>query len=159
MSPEEKIFWGRAVSPYGQIILKWNETGDLTYLAFTDRSAEEGVRRDEKAQEIADLIFRHKYDPPLKIRGTAFQRSVWKVLQGIALGKTISYQDIATAIGKPKAVRAVGSAVGANPVSYLIPCHRVIRSDGSLGGYRWGLALKKLLLEEERRVAASSPKT
>lgn len=154
----ERFYWGRAVSPYGRVTLKWNETGEMTYLAFTDSPIEEGIRQDEKAQEMTDLIFRYKQFPPLKLQGTAFQRSVWKVLQSIASGKTMSYQEIAIAVEKPKAVRAVGSAVGANPVSYLIPCHRVIRSDGSLGGYRWGLEIKKALLEEERKTRISSPK-
>ena len=88
---------------------------------------------------------------PLDVRGTAFQEAVWQELSKIPEGETRSYADIAAAIGKPKAVRAVGSANGANHVAVLIPCHRVVRSDGSMGGYAYGLEIKELLLEKERR--------
>ena len=88
---------------------------------------------------------------PLDVRGTAFQEAVWQELRKIPEGETRSYADIAAAIGKPKAVRAVGSANGANHVAVLIPCHRVVRSDGSMGGYAYGLEIKELLLEKERR--------
>ncbi|VAW00439.1 Methylphosphotriester-DNA--protein-cysteine S-methyltransferase (EC 2.1.1.n11) / ADA regulatory protein / Methylated-DNA--protein-cysteine methyltransferase [hydrothermal vent metagenome] len=87
---------------------------------------------------------------PLDIKGTAFQESVWKELQRIPLGETRSYSEIAAAVGRPKAVRATGSANGANNVAVLIPCHRVVRSDGSLGGYAYGLEIKEKLLEKER---------
>ncbi len=89
---------------------------------------------------------------PLHISGTDFQMNVWKALLEIPLGKCTSYQAVAKAVNNPKAVRAVGSAVGDNPVSYIVPCHRVIRSDGALGGYFWGLELKKLMLEKERKI-------
>ncbi|OGA05956.1 MAG: hypothetical protein A3D95_10290 [Betaproteobacteria bacterium RIFCSPHIGHO2_12_FULL_69_13] len=87
---------------------------------------------------------------PIDIRGTVFQRRVWKQLLDIPRGETRSYGDIARAIGNPKAVRAVGSACGANPVALVVPCHRALRSDGSLGGYAWGLARKRKLLEIEK---------
>ncbi|MDQ3478261.1 MAG: methylated-DNA--[protein]-cysteine S-methyltransferase [Pseudomonadota bacterium] len=86
---------------------------------------------------------------PLDVRGTAFQEAVWRELRKIPLGQTRSYADIAAAVGVPGAVRAVGTANGSNPVSVLVPCHRVIRSDGSLGGYGGGLDNKKKLLEAE----------
>jgi len=82
--------------------------------------------------------------------GTEFQRKVWKALTTIPVGETWSYAQLAAAIGKPKAVRAVGRACATNPVSVVIPCHRVLRGDGSLGGYRWGLDRKQALLEQER---------
>ena len=87
---------------------------------------------------------------PLDVRGTAFQEKVWAELRKIPLGETRSYADIAAAVGRPGAVRAVGTANGANPVSVLVPCHRVIRSDGSLGGYGGGLPNKVKLLEAEQ---------
>ena len=87
---------------------------------------------------------------PLDVRGTAFQEKVWAELRKIPLGETRSYADIAAAVGQPGAVRAVGTANGANPVSVLVPCHRVIRSDGSLGGYGGGLPNKVKLLEAEQ---------
>jgi AraC family transcriptional regulator of adaptative response/methylated-DNA-[protein]-cysteine methyltransferase len=87
---------------------------------------------------------------PLDVRGTAFQEAVWRELQRIPAGETRSYAQIAAAVGKPGAVRAAGSANGANNVAVLIPCHRVIRSDGSLGGYAYGLAIKQELLTREK---------
>jgi len=87
---------------------------------------------------------------PLDIRGTVFQRRVWETLRRIPRGETRTYQDIARAIGAPRAVRAVGSACGANPVALAVPCHRAVRSDGGLGGYAWGIARKKKLLKLEK---------
>ena len=89
------------------------------------------------------------FDLPLDIRGTAFQQRVWKALQQIPLGSTATYTDIARQIGMPKAVRAVAQACGANSLAVAIPCHRVIRNDGSLSGYRWGVERKRVLLERE----------
>jgi AraC family transcriptional regulator of adaptative response/methylated-DNA-[protein]-cysteine methyltransferase len=86
---------------------------------------------------------------PIDVAGTAFQEAVWRELRKIPLGETRSYADIAAAIGQPKAVRAVGTANGDNHVAVLIPCHRVIRSDGSLGGYGGGLDRKRKLLAVE----------
>jgi AraC family transcriptional regulator of adaptative response/methylated-DNA-[protein]-cysteine methyltransferase len=88
---------------------------------------------------------------PLDVQGTAFQEAVWQELRRIPPGETRSYADIAAAIGKPGAVRAAGSANGANNVAVLIPCHRVIRSDGTLGGYAYGIEIKRALLERERK--------
>jgi len=88
-------------------------------------------------------------DLPLDLRGTAFQMRVWRFLRGIPLGETRSYADVARAIGAPKATRAVGTACGANRVAVLVPCHRVLRGDGALGGYRWGLERKRALLSAE----------
>ena len=87
---------------------------------------------------------------PLDVKGTAFQEACWRELQRIPAGETRSYAQIAAAAGNPKAVRAAGSANGANNVAVLIPCHRVIRSDGNLGGYAYGLEIKRKLLEKER---------
>jgi AraC family transcriptional regulator of adaptative response/methylated-DNA-[protein]-cysteine methyltransferase len=88
---------------------------------------------------------------PLDVRGTAFQLKVWETLRAIPLGETRSYQQIARAIGAPRAVRAVGSACGANPTALAIPCHRALRADGSLGGYAWGVGRKRHLLAIEKR--------
>jgi AraC family transcriptional regulator of adaptative response/methylated-DNA-[protein]-cysteine methyltransferase len=89
----------------------------------------------------------------LLVRGTNFQVKVWRALLQIPVGSVATYEDIATAIGSPNAVRAVGTAIGRNPVAFLIPCHRVIRTTGALGGYRWGLPRKRAMLAWE------SPKT
>lgn len=91
-----------------------------------------------------------KLDLPLDIHGTAFQRRVWLALQSIPAGATATYTQIAAQIGSPRAVRAVASACASNQIAVAIPCHRVIRSDGELAGYRWGLHRKKLLLEREK---------
>ncbi|WP_461202518.1 methylated-DNA--[protein]-cysteine S-methyltransferase [Anoxybacillus sp. TBDG-1] len=88
---------------------------------------------------------------PLKLVGTPFQIRVWETLQTIPYGQTVSYADIAKQIGQPKAVRAVGNAVGSNPITVIIPCHRVILTSGELGGYAWGIERKKWLLEHETR--------
>jgi AraC family transcriptional regulator of adaptative response/methylated-DNA-[protein]-cysteine methyltransferase len=89
-------------------------------------------------------------DLPLDLRGTAFQRKVWTELRRIPRGETRSYGDIAARIGEPKAVRAVAQACGANPTALAVPCHRVVRSDGALGGYRWGPDRKRAILDLEQ---------
>ena len=89
-------------------------------------------------------------DLPLDIRGTAFQQRVWQALQEIPVGQTVSYSDIARRIGSPKAARAVAEACAANNIAVGIPCHRVVRNDGSLSGYAWGVERKRTLLDRER---------
>jgi AraC family transcriptional regulator of adaptative response/methylated-DNA-[protein]-cysteine methyltransferase len=91
-------------------------------------------------------------DLPLDIRATAFQRRVWQELQQIPFGETRTYAEVAKAIGQPKATRAVAQACANNPAALVIPCHRVVREDGDLGGYRWGVDRKRVLLEKERDV-------
>lgn len=86
---------------------------------------------------------------PLDLRGTTFQLAVWLELLKIPKGETLSYAQLAAKVGKPKAVRAIGSACGANPIPFLVPCHRILRSDGSLGGFAFGLTMKQQLLERE----------
>jgi AraC family transcriptional regulator, regulatory protein of adaptative response / methylated-DNA-[protein]-cysteine methyltransferase len=119
------------------------------------------IAEDAGLKEWADRIVRfitapeQNLDLPLDIRGTAFQARVWRALQKIPLGKTASYAEIAATLGQPKAVRAVAQACAANKLALIVPCHRVIRSDGELGGYRWGLERKRALLERER--AAATP--
>jgi AraC family transcriptional regulator of adaptative response/methylated-DNA-[protein]-cysteine methyltransferase len=87
---------------------------------------------------------------PLDVQATAFQRRVWQELQRIPRGTTRTYSQVARAMGRPKAVRAVARACATNPVSIVVPCHRVIREDGNLAGYRWGLSRKEQLLKQER---------
>ena len=100
----------------------------------------------EKSQALPEL--------PLDIRGTAFQMQVWNYLLRIPAGELRSYTEVAQAIGRPAAVRAVASACAKNRIAIIVPCHRVIRGDGGLGGYRWGLARKRTLIEQERRMQA-----
>jgi AraC family transcriptional regulator of adaptative response/methylated-DNA-[protein]-cysteine methyltransferase len=115
------------------------------------------IQRDEKPLAASlNAIVGHlenkspRLDLPLDIRATAFQRQVWEQLRAIPYGETYSYSDVAKAIGQEKAVRAVARACATNPVALVIPCHRVIREDKSLGGYRWGIERKKKLLAAEK---------
>jgi O-6-methylguanine DNA methyltransferase len=88
-------------------------------------------------------------DLPLDVRGTAFQRRVWQELQAIPFGETRTYGQVARALGQPNAARAVAQACAANPTALVVPCHRVVRQDGTPGGYRWGVERKKALLQRE----------
>jgi len=97
-----------------------------------------------------------KGDVSVALLGTDFQRSVWEMLIRVPRGDTTTYSDIARQVQRPKAVRAVGTAVGANPVAYLIPCHRVLRQDGGIGGYHWGLSRKEAMLARERAKTKAS---
>src|SRR5213592_4619784 len=111
------------------------------------------LRRDRGALAAsvgALLRYLDGHAEPLDVRATAFQRRVWEALRRIPYGTTRSYTDIARAIGKPSATRAVARACATNPAALVIPCHRVVRADGGLGGYRWGVARKRALLEQER---------
>jgi AraC family transcriptional regulator of adaptative response/methylated-DNA-[protein]-cysteine methyltransferase len=90
------------------------------------------------------------FDLPLDLKGTLFQQRVWQALRNIPVGTTISYTELAKRVGNPKSVRAVAQACGANPVAIAIPCHRVVRNDGALSGYRWGVERKRALLEKEK---------
>ncbi len=90
------------------------------------------------------------FDVPLSLSGTAFQRAVWAALQAVPYGSTCTYTELAAAVGRPTAVRAVGAATGRNPVCIIVPCHRVLGGDGSLTGYAGGTARKSFLLELER---------
>lgn len=103
-------------------------------------------------QQLAEYLAgkRHKFDLKLAPKGTAFQQAVWKELLKIPYGQTRSYKELAIAIGKPKAARAVGMALNKNPIPLIIPCHRVIGSNGSLTGFALGLETKRWLLEMEQ---------
>lgn len=104
------------------------------------------------AAELAEYFRgeRHRFTVPFDLQGTPFQQAVWQSLCAIPFGQTRSYSDIAQSIGKPAAVRAVGTAIGANPLLVTVPCHRVIGKNGALTGYRGGLEMKTRLLELER---------
>jgi AraC family transcriptional regulator, regulatory protein of adaptative response / methylated-DNA-[protein]-cysteine methyltransferase len=110
------------------------------------------------AERIVHFITRPTAQPdlPLDITGTAFQAQVWRALQKIPPGHTATYSEIAAALGRPKAVRAVAQACASNKLALLVPCHRVIRSDGDLAGYRWGIERKRALLARERQAAAGT---
>jgi AraC family transcriptional regulator of adaptative response/methylated-DNA-[protein]-cysteine methyltransferase len=104
-----------------------------------------------QALELAGSTLR----PPLAPQGSEFQRAVWRVLQTIPAGQTRTYSQVADVLGKPAATRVVASACAANPIAVLIPCHRVLRADGGLGGFYWGLDLKRALLQREAPVTGT----
>lgn len=156
------IQWTQAATSLGRMLVAWTDKG-VCRLSF-EEEAEALARRfpaaelkpagEEVAQFVSAIVAevespRTGADIPVDVRGTAFQEAVWKALSDIPPGETRSYAQIAASIGKPAAVRAVGSACGANPVAVLIPCHRALRTDGSLGGYAYGLGIKTELLKRE----------
>ena len=159
----ETIRWALAETYLGPMLIAATEKG-ICRLSFDEDEAALRARFPHAAIEpggeaMAELVARtvaaveapeRPHDLPLDVAGTAFQEAVWRELRRIPPGETRSYAQIAAAVGHPSAVRAAGSANGANNVAVLIPCHRVVRSDGSLGGYAYGLQRKSALLERER---------
>lgn len=113
--------------------------------------ADEGLRRWQSVVRGHLNGDPNHQELPLDVRGTEFQKRVWKELQRIRRGETKTYAEVAAALGKPSAARAVARACATNPVSLVIPCHRVVRTGGGLGGYGWGLECKQKLLEMERK--------
>lgn len=163
-----KIRYAISDSPFGRLLVGATEQGIcMVSLGDEDHSLVETLRlkfpeaETEKDQNglketvgiILDYLSGSKldFDLPVDIRTTPFRLKVYEALKTIPYGETRFYEEVAQAIGSPKAVRAVGSACADNPVALVIPCHRVIRKDGSLGGYRWGIERKAKLLEMERR--------
>ena len=145
-------------SPLGRLLLVGNDAGlNLVHMDEQTRlppqtSWTQAERQLDQACRQLDEYFggqRRRFDLPLAPRGTAFQQAVWRALLEIPFGETRSYRQQAERIGRPTAIRAVGTANGANPLAVIVPCHRVIGSDGSLTGYAGGLARKALLLELE----------
>lgn len=130
---------------------------ELTFGGYADDELEATSPVLAKAQQQLEEYFkgeRRSFDLPLAPVGTDFQQAVWRALQQVDYAKTASYSDIATAIGKPQAVRAVGGANNKNPIPIIIPCHRIIGKSGSLVGYGGGLDIKQFLLDLEQRHAA-----
>ncbi|HEY3582288.1 MAG TPA: bifunctional DNA-binding transcriptional regulator/O6-methylguanine-DNA methyltransferase Ada [Pyrinomonadaceae bacterium] len=162
-----KIDYTLVASPLGRLLVAVTERGVCAVrMGDNDSELEKDLRAefpsatiardDASLQETVTKVLSHlthnepHLDLPLDIRATAFQRQVWEKLRAIPYGETVSYADVAKALGKPGAVRAVGRACATNPVALVIPCHRVVREDKSLGGYRWGLVCKQKLLDLER---------
>ncbi len=154
---------GCSTSPFGPVNLAWTDRG-LNFLGFPqdgDAPHETRLReqwpmarlqRDQRnATRWSERIFgaAEKTPLPVWLHGSPFQLQVWQALLSIPPGTAVAYRDLAQYIGRPGAARAVGKAVGANPIAWLIPCHRVIQSVGGLGGYRWGLATKQAMLGVE----------
>jgi methylated-DNA-[protein]-cysteine S-methyltransferase len=151
-------------SPLGPLLLTGDGEG-LTGL-YTDqhgrKPTELGPRLDEEFAEARTQLEeyfageRDDFDLPLTAPGTAFQRAVWQALREIPYGSTMTYGQVAEHVGSPKAVRAVGSANSRNPISIIVPCHRVVGSDGKLIGYAGGFSAKKWLLDHELATANSA---
>ncbi len=151
------ITYGFAETPYGTAFVAFLEDS-LCFLGFGGED-EQATLLNELARNWPGARLTEAEAPlpcpwdeaeaTLTVRGTELQLAVWQALLDIPAGETVSYEALAWRVGRPSAVRAVASAVGANPVSWLIPCHRVLRKDGSAGGYRWGLAVKSRLLQSE----------
>jgi AraC family transcriptional regulator, regulatory protein of adaptative response / methylated-DNA-[protein]-cysteine methyltransferase len=162
-------------SPLGRLLVGATERGiSALYLGESDDKLNAAIkkeypraelRRDDKGrgslgewvEEVVEHLRGHKpqLDLPTDVQATAFQRRVWEELRRIPYGSTRTYTQVARAIGKPRAIRAVARACATNPVSVVVPCHRVVREDGNLAGYRWGISRKQTLLERE---AATQPK-
>ncbi|WP_369427754.1 methylated-DNA--[protein]-cysteine S-methyltransferase [Porticoccus litoralis] len=149
------LYWGSVVTPMGGALLVGSRQG-IQRLWFEDTAQGVTLAGCQRADGRAQAVFASLMSEPattveqFDVQGTAFQRQVWQALLEIPLGMTTTYQVIADAIDRPKAVRAVANAIGANPIAYFIPCHRVVRSDGGLGGYRWGVERKRAILDWER---------
>ena len=157
-----------ADSPLGRMLIAATDRGICSIrFARSDGELMEGLKRefpfairksdDGGLQSWVSALLKHMRGKnldsslPLDIRATAFQRRVWTYLQSIPFGVTKSYSQVAKAIGRPSACRAVARACATNPVAIAVPCHRVVREDGSMGGYRWGIGRKRALLEMEQQ--------
>jgi AraC family transcriptional regulator of adaptative response/methylated-DNA-[protein]-cysteine methyltransferase len=168
--PATQIRYTLAACPHGRLLLAGTERGICAvYLGDEDAKLEAElanefsaaeVRRDDDALSawVSELVNhlggrQPHLDLPLDVQATAFQWRVWQELRAIPYGSTRSYSEIARALGQPTATRAVARACATNPVSLVIPCHRVVREDGGLGGYRWGLERKEALLQQEKAAA------
>ncbi|MFP4157224.1 MAG: methylated-DNA--[protein]-cysteine S-methyltransferase [Opitutales bacterium] len=166
IKPFAHLRYGQHTSPFGSCVIGVVEDR-LACLAFTGgreagaavietRAQAQGWRTvlaEKETAPLAELIFeasdRALGEAPLELSGTPFQRRVWQALRELPRGQTTCYGELARQVGRPGAARAVGAAVGANPIAYVVPCHRVVRKDGRLGGFRWGVALKRCLLQAE----------
>lgn len=155
------ITYGYGSTPFGDALIGFTKRG-VCYLGFIDENKEKIFNRfqeiwakanlinnNEKAKEYLNKIFIKKEKFDLYVKGTNFQINIWKALLNIPSGTIASYQDIANSIKKPKAVRAVASAIGSNHIGFLIPCHRVLAKSGAMSGYRWGIERKKILVAYE----------
>ncbi|MGB1234537.1 MAG: bifunctional helix-turn-helix domain-containing protein/methylated-DNA--[protein]-cysteine S-methyltransferase [Planktomarina sp.] len=162
------IKWGWFDSPFGDALVMATDRG-VCGLAFSGETGRDAAMADmrsrwpnatymEAADDIAawvEALFTMKGEAPLSLIGSPLQIKVWEALMAIPSGHVTTYSEIAQHIGNPKASRAVGTAVGRNPISWFIPCHRALRKSGALGGYHWGLPVKRALLAYEGAQADS----
>jgi AraC family transcriptional regulator of adaptative response/methylated-DNA-[protein]-cysteine methyltransferase len=149
-----------AATPHGVCSVCLGESDEYVETSLFNEFPSAEIKRDDNALRDVATAFNEYFHErrfvrtiKLDVRATPFQRRVWNQLQSIPAGSTRSYDEIAKALGSPNAVRAVANACASNPATLLIPCHRVIRKTGQLGGYRWGLERKRELLRHERAPA------
>jgi AraC family transcriptional regulator, regulatory protein of adaptative response / methylated-DNA-[protein]-cysteine methyltransferase len=149
-----------AASDRGVCAIQFGDDPDALARALQDRFPKARLVGGDKTFEetVAKVIGfieapRTRFDLPLDVRGTVFQQKVWAALREVPAGKTVSYTEIATRVGMPRAARAVAQACGANELAVAIPCHRVVRRNGNLSGYRWGVQRKSALLQREAMTA------
>ena len=151
-----------AATGHGICSVKAGRSDDELLSALRKEFPRARITKGQRARRFLDALNNHlsgqEVKLPMDIRGTDFQLKVWMAIRNIPLGETRSYSDMARIIGEPKAVRAVANACASNPVPLIIPCHRVIRKDGSPGGYGLGIGRKKTLLSNERALTASAGK-
>ena len=155
LAADRHVFWLNLHTPVGWLELAGGETSlEAVYFRETDpgHSPKIPAHLEMAAKQLLEYFAgnRREFDLPLQAAGTDFQLRVWNVLRSISFGQTRSYLDVALAIQNPKAVRAVGGANGRNPISIIVPCHRVIGADGSMTGFGGKIWRKKWLLEHER---------
>lgn len=145
-----QLAWGIREAEFGTEVSLWNK-GTLYALGFGEVSQVKPNLQSQfpTIQSYGEADLFPQNPKAMALVGTSFQHEVWQALMQIPQGKRVTYQSIAVEIGRPKAVRAVGTAIGRNPISLHVPCHRVIRQDGHMGGYRWGLDVKEKLLHSE----------
>jgi len=155
------IYYGKYTSEYGEVVVLTTERG-ICGLHFLDKPLAHYLHLAEKkfnalsvyapshTQDWWQCIHQATTTLSLVIQGTAFQQKVWKALCTIPVGTTSSYQALATQLGHPQGARAVANAIAQNFIAWLIPCHRVVRQNGQIGGYRWGVRNKVALLEREK---------
>ncbi len=153
LEPDERLDYDLVPSPLGDLGVVVDSEGRLLELRFNGlpREVAPTMHCAEIRTQLHEYFSGHRreFTLPMAPRGTAFQQRVWRALCDIGFGSVRNYGDVARAIGQPGAARAVGQANGANPLPIVIPCHRVIASDGSIGGYSSGLAVKHRLLAHE----------
>ncbi len=157
--PVKRLNTGVARTPFGLVTLVWDDLG-LRALGFNDwggegldNGSQASFERDDEFASclVNDALAGRSLSLPLVLCGTPFQREVWRALMTLHVGQTVSYGELALELGKPGAARAVGSAVGANRLGFVVPCHRVVRQDGKIGQFRWGSELKARLLAWESK--------
>jgi len=162
------IYFDRAPSPLGTLVLATNGNA-LTGIWFDGQRYQPPIGFDWKRQQDSALLQRARslltayfaghrpgFDVPVEPHGTPFQRAVWQAIATVPYGETIAYRELARRVGRPHSVRAVGAATGRNPLSIMIPCHRIVGADGSLTGYAGGLDRKRALLALESGTSASA---